>query len=181
MSILVPLVASGVTLTEVPDHIAIYFELGNCTKGCRGCHSPHLSNQQVLALTPIEGLEGIAETHSEKGADAILVMGGTTNSIPVEKLVSLLERLGRILPVCLYSGSDDAERDFAIAEHAGIQWLKTGSYKEERGGLTSPTTNQRFYECVRHYRYTRDGVYLGTHVEFIDKTYLFQDKQKGDT
>lgn len=176
MSILVPVAGTGITLTEIPGRIAFYFEIGNCTQGCPQCHSPHLSQQQTFAFYTIEDMERMAEHAAEQGADAIVLMGGTTNGIPVDDLVALLMRLSHILPVCLYSGSDDMVHDFAIAERAWIQWLKTGSYDEVRGGLTSPTTNQRFYKCDRRYHYTSEDIYTGSHVEFIDQTHLFQQK-----
>ena len=179
MSILVPLVASGITMNEIPGRIAVYFELGNCTQGCAGCHSPHLSEQQVLATTPIEELEGIAEEQMAKGANAILIMGGTTNGISKHDLVTLLRRLSCILPVCLYSGSDDEEYDKEIAKVASISWLKTGSYKEEYGGLDNPRTNQRFYEVEEYICMDRTDTYLCVRTRFHDRTYLFQDKQKG--
>ena len=180
MSILVPLIASGITMNEIPGRIAVYFELGNCTQGCPGCHSPHLTQQQVLAITPIEELEGIAETQATKGANAIVLMGGTTNGITEADLITISKRLSSILPVCLYSGRDDLEADQYIAEKAGLTWLKTGSYQEERGGLNSPITNQHFYECRPCYQYTIEGVFIGSYMELIDQTYLFQT-QKGAT
>ena len=123
-------------------------------------------------------METKAETAAEQGADAILLMGGTTNRLHESDIIQILRRLSVILPVCLYSGSDDAERDRDLAERGNATWLKTGSYKAELGGLASPTTNQRFYHI--DYRYAKDhsGVYTGTEAVFQDLTHLFQ---KGDT
>lgn len=180
MSILVPLVSSGITMNEIPGRIAVYFELGNCTQGCPGCHSPHLSEQQVLAITPLEDLESIAETQAVKGANAIVLMGGTTNGISKRDLITLLRRLSCILPVCLYSGSDDEEYDKDIARVAGISWLKTGSYQKERGGLDNPRTNQHFYEVEECLCMDKSDTYLCVRTHFHDKTYLFQT-QKGAT
>lgn len=174
MSILVPLVSSGITMNEIPGRIAVYFELGNCTQGCPECHSPHLSEQQVLAITPLEELESIAETQATKGADAILLMGGTTNGLRESDIIQVLRCLSVILPVCLYSGSDDAERDRYLAEQGNATWLKTGSYKAELGGLTSATTNQHFYRIDYHYGTDHSGVYSGTTAVFTDLTHLFQ-------
>ena len=42
MSILVPVHSVGITLNEVPDKVAFYITLGNCTQRCKGCHSPEL-------------------------------------------------------------------------------------------------------------------------------------------
>lgn len=180
MSILVPLVSSGITMNEIPGRIAVYFELGNCTQGCPGCHSPHLAVQQCLAITPIEELEDIAETQATKGANAIVLMGGTTNGISKRDLITLLQRLSCVLPVCLYSGSDDEERDKNIAHKSGTTWLKTGSYQEERGGLSSPTTNQRFYKLTDRFTVDNKGTLIQKDTIFHDITYLFQT-QKGAT
>jgi putative anaerobic ribonucleoside-triphosphate reductase activating protein len=179
MSILVPVVSTGITLNEVPDHVAFYFEIGNCTQNCPHCHSPHLTVQHTLAFTSIEDMERMAEHAAEQGATAIAVMGGTTNGISDDDLITILSTLGDILPVCLYSGSDNAAYDKGIAGHAGIRWLKTGAYHEELGGLSSPTTNQRFYRLEKRYCYNIFGQYVHSTFEFIDRTHLFQ--QKGDT
>ena len=152
MSILVPLVSSGITMNEIPGRIAVYFELGNCTQGCPGCHSPHLSEQQVLAITPLEELESIAETQATKGANAIVLMGGTTNGI----------------------SDDDAEHDKTIAQKSGVTWLKTGSYQEERGGLSSPSTNQRFYKLTDRFVADHKGNIIKKDTIFHDLTHLFQ-------
>lgn len=176
MSILVPIVSTGITFNEIPDHTAYYFEIGGCTKNCPYCHSPHLRGG-MAPNTPITTMEKKAENAATKGADAILLMGGTTNRLHESDIIQMLRRLSVILPVCLYSGSDDAERDRCLAEKGNATWLKTGSYKAKLGGLTSPTTNQRFYRI--DYRYAKDhsGVYTGTEAVFTDLTYLFQ---KGD-
>ena len=177
MPILVPVVSTGITLNEVPDHVAFYFEIGNCTQNCPHCHSPHLTVQQTLAFTSIEDMERMAERAAEQGANAIALMGGTTNGIPDEDLITILRTLSCILPVCLYSGSDDEERDKAITQKSGATWLKTGSYQEERGGLSSPTTNQRFYKLEDHFVFDNNDVLIQRDTIFHDITHLFQ---KGD-
>ena len=180
MSILVPVVSTGITLNEVPDHVALYFEIGNCTQNCPHCHSPHLTAQQTVAFTSIEDMEHMAEHAAEQGANAIVLMGGTTNGISKRDLITLLRRLSCILPVCLYSGSDDEEYDKDIARVAGISWLKTGSYQKKRGGLDNPRTNQHFYEVEECICMDKSDTYLCVRTHFHDKTYLFQT-QKGDT
>ena len=173
MSILVPVVSTGITFTEIPDHITYFIELGNCSNHCPNCHSPYLSDT-VLSPPDLADVERMAERAAERGADAIVLMGGTTNGISDDDLVTICRVLGTILPVGLYSGRDDEERDKDIARRSNLHWLKTGSYKAELGGLTSPTTNQRFYHI--DYRYAKDhsGVYIDTEAVFTDLTYLFQ-------
>lgn len=176
MPILVPVVSTGITLTEIPDRITYFIELGNCTQHCAGCHSSYLADT-VISPPDLAGVERMAERAAEQGANAIALMGGTTNGIPDEDLITILRTLSCILPVCLYSGSDDEERDKAITQKSGATWLKTGSYQEERGGLSSPTTNQRFYKLEDHFVFDNNDVLIQRDTIFHDITHLFQ---KGD-
>ena len=164
MSILIPVYSTGVTMNEVPDHLAFYIEMGNCKQKCKGCHSPHLWKTVDNPMS-IEELEVLAYDAINKGANAIVLMGGTTNGIPYPHLVRLIDKLSQIAPVCLYSGSDDYEQDMLIAITTRLTWLKTGSYQETKGGLMSTETNQKFLR--------KENVNLGYAI-FIDETYKFK-------
>ena len=168
MSILIPVYSTGVTMNEVPDHLAFYIEMGNCKKKCKGCHSPHLWNTVDNPMS-IEELEFLAYDAINKGANAIVLMGGTTNDIPYPHLVRLIDKLSQIAPVCLYSGSDDYKQDMLIAITTQLTWLKTGNYQEELGGLSSKTSNQKFYRKV-YIDYPNDVKLL----TLIDETYRFR-------
>ena len=172
MSILVPVVSTGITLNEIPDKVAFYIELGSCTQRCKGCHSKELW-EEVKEPTSLDALITKAEQAIDKGANAIVLMGGTCNRLSIENLLVILQSLSEIAPTCLYSGLDDEETNTYIAEHSGITWLKTGSYKEELGGLSSPTTNQRFYRKETDVIYDKYQ-FVGTKDYFVDCTYLFQ-------
>ena len=76
MSILVPVVSKGVTLNELPDKIAVYFEIGECVRGCKGCHSPHLQVPVPHKMT-LEEMCNYAELQIERGANSLVLMGGT--------------------------------------------------------------------------------------------------------
>ena len=172
MSILVPVVSTGITLNEVPDKIAYFIELGSCTQRCKGCHSKELW-EEVKSPTRLEDVLRGAEKAVESGANAIVLMGGTCNKMSTPDVLKVLDGLSEIAPTCLYSGLDDEKTNTYIAEHSGITWLKTGSYKEELGGLSSPTTNQRFYRKEIAVIYDNYQV-VGTKDYFVDCTYLFQ-------
>lgn len=143
MSFLMPVYDTGITLNEVPDHISFYVEFGNCQQGCRGCHSPHLCKPVANPMNMMD-IVSLAREAVEKGANAIVLMGGTTNGISIGKLKYLITWLNTLAPVCLYSGRDDYEEDLALLMHSDLTWIKTGSYQEDKGGLSSPTTNQVF-------------------------------------
>ena len=172
MSILVPVVSTGITLNEVPDKIAYFIELGSCTQRCKGCHSEELW-EEVESPTSLEDVLRGAEKAIESGANAIVLMGGTCNKMSTPDLLKVLDGLSEIAPTCLYSGLDDEETNTYIAEHSGITWLKTGSYKEELGGLSSPTTNQRFYR-KEYEQIFKNHQYADSKMVLVDETHLFQ-------
>lgn len=126
--------------------------------------------------TPLDEIETLIESAVSKGANAIVVLGGTTNGIKDADLIPILKRLGTFLPVCLYSGRDDEERDITLAKSAHCAWLKTGSYQESLGGLASPWTNQRFYALEDKYIFDKFGMYLRTETTLHDRTKTFREK-----
>lgn len=144
MSILIPVVSTGVTLNEVPGQIAFYVEIGECNKHCHGCHSPHLW-KHVQHKTSLEDLLRKILDAKEEGADAVVLMGGTTNGLTEGTLMAIIQSISCILPVALYSGSDDMAKDMKYLTKTDLTWLKTGSYKEKLGGLKDPNTNQCFF------------------------------------
>lgn len=142
MDFKIPIVGRGVTLTEIPDHIAVYFEIGGCYQNCPGCHSPHHKSEGVLSS--IDYLVNYAEDQKVKGANAVVLMGGTTSKyLNKHELAEIIQKLSAILPVGLYSG--DSRDDFFM-NNENLHWYKYGSYVESLGGLTSKDTNQRFYQ-----------------------------------
>lgn len=172
MSILVPVVSTGITLNEVPDKIAFYIELGECTQHCKGCHSSHLW-KNVQTKTPLKTLVKMTDEAMDKGAQAIVLMGGTTNGIAKDTLINIINTLSFVAPVCLYSGSDDTDLNESIALGSHLKWIKTGSYKEALGGLRSPKTNQHFYRKEWEYRIKGDEV-VGVIPFLVECTEVFQ-------
>lgn len=172
MPILIPVVSTGITMNEVPDKVAFYVELGECTQHCAGCHSPHLW-KPVEHKTTLEDLQAQADEAINKGANAIVLMGGTTNGLSMDDLIKVIDGLEAIASTCLYSGIDDMEVNRYIAEHSQLTWIKTGSYKEELGGITSPTSNQRFFRKEYEYR-IEHFMYPKVTSVLVDCTHLFR-------
>ena len=71
MSILVPVVSTGITLNEVPDRMAFFIALGACTQRCKGCHSKELW-EEVKEPTSLDVLLKEAEKAIDKCANAIV-------------------------------------------------------------------------------------------------------------
>lgn len=145
-----PIVSMGITFKELPGHVSLFLEFGRCEQNCKGCHSPHLRDK-TIPLIPmnklIEHIQNIL-TRAKGDIDSILFMGGTTNGLTLQELkeVTAHIHLETKLPIGIYSGSDVYQlNDFATFVPF-IKWVKIGSYQADKGGLDSPTTNQRLYE-----------------------------------
>lgn len=137
----------GITLSEVPGKTALIVEFANCKQKCPGCHSQHLWDPGE-SLNISEILTHIDSTLSED-INCILLMGGTTNGITLETLKKLVEAIYRRfgIPVAIYSGLPEEETRMAeMATWYGLDYLKTGDYREDRGGLEDPKSNQKFYK-----------------------------------
>ena len=136
----IPVMGKGVTLTELPNEIAVFFEIGNCKQHCEGCHSPELwTDDGAQWLTVDDLLEYIS---TQRGITAVVFMGGTTNYDidPEEFLDKIVKPISKKYPVGLYHGCID----FPYSRE-DLTWLKVGRYIECQGGLASPTTNQKMF------------------------------------
>lgn len=142
MDFKIPIVGKGVTLAELPNQIAVYFEIGGCIQNCPNCHSPYHQTQGIP--TTLHDLTLYTKDQKAKGATAALLMGGTTSQyLTKQNLKKVIDALARLLPVGLYSGAED---DAFFFTNQNLSWYKTGSYIDTLGGLTSKTTNQKFYQ-----------------------------------
>jgi anaerobic ribonucleoside-triphosphate reductase activating protein len=146
-----------IVFQEIPNEVTLVINLTNCPNQCKGCHSPHLQEDTGEELT-----ENVLSALLDKYGNAVTCvcfMGGDNSPKDVLKLATLI-RKGVInqppAKTAWYSGKptifDGAQQVF--------DYIKTGAYTENLGGLNSPTTNQRFYHI-------ENG-------EIIDKTALFQ-------
>jgi len=163
----------GITLSEIPGKTALVVEFANCQQRCPGCHSKHLwESGEDLSLSEV--MTYIDSTLQED-VNCILLMGGTTNGIPLDDLRKLVEAIYRYysIPVAIYSGLPEEETPMdEMAAWYGLDWLKTGDYREELGGLESPKSNQKLYrKDFKHL--IKDNVLK---VKFIweDETYKFR-------
>lgn len=139
-----PIVNKGITLTEIPNRISVFFEIGNCTCHCDGCHSPELwdTNYTRPNMTVQEIIDYVDEQYN-LGANAVVLMGGMNNKgFHKDLFAFLLLELSTRFQVGVYVGDDDLR----WLPRLPIKWIKSGRYEKDKGGLDSPTTNQRFYE-----------------------------------
>lgn len=145
-----------VTFREIPSEVTLCINITGCPIHCEGCHSKHLWEDTGTPLNKKE-LDMLIKTN--EGITAICLMGGDNHPIEVFEIAEYIKKTTS-LKVGWYSGKSflkDTPLEY-------FDYIKTGPYKKDLGGLDSVTTNQRFYEvhekCDTHnkllYRYLED-------------------------
>ena len=163
----------GITLSEIPGKTALIVEFANCQQRCPGCHSQYLwCPGEDLSLSEV--LTYI-DCSLNEDVNCILLMGGTTNGIPLEDLKKLVESIYKrfAIPTAIYSGLPEEEtRMSEMAAWFGLDYLKTGDYREELGGIECPRSNQKFYK--KDFRHTLKDNVLKVEFFWDDITYKFR-------
>lgn len=128
----------NVSLQEVPGEISLIFLISECPHRCKGCHSPELWTANGDDLTAENLMKEIAP-YSEY-ISCVCFFGGEWDEENLVLLLKMIRSCG--YKTCLYTGTDIVSEK--IKNH--LNYLKTGPWKEELGGLYSTTTNQRFID-----------------------------------
>lgn len=156
-----------ITFREVPNEVSLSINISNCPYHCKGCHSPHLQKNIGKELTK-KSLHDLIEKHKDE-ITCVTFLGDGGNIDEMAELIKYAWLNGYL--TCLYTGSTDKD---AILERCNgfLDFIKIGPYIEEKGGLDSPTTNQKFYEII--YETDMTG---GEWVEYEDITYKLQQSE----
>jgi len=125
---------------EIPDEITLAVNISCCPNRCPGCHSPWLWEDAGEPMT-----EDFLVELTGKYASALTCfcfMGGDAMPKEIERLARVIRRNFPDLKTAWYSGCDRIREDFDLSV---LDYIKIGSYRQELGGLKSPTTNQALY------------------------------------
>ena len=141
---------------EFPDEISLLINISNCPFHCPGCHSPELWEDIGIELT-FEELHRLISIN--KGITCVGFMGG--NLKEVNPLAEYVKNIDPLLKVGWYTGGIILEKEYPELEF--FDYIKTGPYIKELGGLNYPSTNQRFYK-IDH---------LENETKWINLTYKF--------
>lgn len=125
-----------VVLTDVPGEICLAFSIAGCNLGCKGCFWQSIQDAPTEELSDQLFAAKLNEYHGL--ISGVLFYGGEWLVEELIPKLQLAQSLG--LKTCLYTGRQIVSAE--IRRH--LDYLKTGGYREDLGGLTSPTTNQRF-------------------------------------
>lgn len=147
--------------SEFPDEISLLINISNCPFHCSGCHSPELWEDIGTELS-FEELQKLIDTN--KGITCVGFMGGTLQNIG--DLAKYIKELNPSLKVGWYIGGNIEEQDLLKDDYNYIDYVKSGPYIEEFGGLNCPSTNQKFYK-IEH---------LNNQTRWLNLTYKFWKK-----
>lgn len=127
---------------EVPGEITLGISISGCTIHCQGCHSRELWEDKGTSLT-IDELQRLLDKH--QGISCLCLLGGEHE---IDTLVELFMYAHKRVRTAWYCGLDLIPKNkLGILQY--LDFVKTGHYDQELGGLDSPDTNQRFYK-VEH-------------------------------
>lgn len=124
---------------EVPGETSLGYTITGCPVGCKGCHS--VDTWPVgsgLVLEPdyfkkrLQDYQGLIS--------CVLFLGGEWQPNALYDLLVIAKEQG--LKTCLYTGYESV----SIKLQSKLDYLKTGPWIAERGGLDNPNTNQVFTE-----------------------------------
>ena len=144
--------------SEIPQEISLGISITGCKIHCKGCHSKELWDDIGRPLT-VDRLNEILDKHD--GVTCLLLLGGEHD---ISALTELFYHAHKRVKTAWYSGLDKIPDSQQGILHY-LDYYKIGRYKQDLGGLSSKTTNQKLYK-IEH---QGNGNYWET-----DITYLLQ-------
>lgn len=131
--------AEQIVWQEVPGEVALAYTITGCPVGCKGCHS--VDSWPVGSGEPLTQERLKQQLQKYRGLiSCVLFLGGEWQPTALLKLLKQVKNEG--LETCLYTGYENV----SLALREQLTYVKTGPWIAARGGLESPTTNQRFYD-----------------------------------
>ncbi len=130
-----------IVFQEIPGEISLAIYFTGCPLHCKGCHSKELWDPQNGEPFSVELLKNLM-TRYRNGISCVLFMGGDWDLPNLNLFLSIV--CEEKIKVALYTGRE--REDLPVSVVNQLDFLKTGPWREEFGGLTSPTTNQKFFK-----------------------------------
>lgn len=165
-------VDTKVVFQEIPDETTLAINISNCPCHCKGCHSSYLAEdigKELLLGDEASGKERASSLFGliaqNKGITCVAFMGGdsdprTINELakrikwvndnvkPFVKNVLTKETKWSPIKVAWYSGRQELSPDIDLRN---FDYIKLGPYIEEKGPLSSRTTNQVMLQIDNSY------------------------------
>ena len=136
-------VDTKVVFQEIPDETTLAINISNCPCHCKGCHSSYLAED---IGTPLDEDSLVELLLNNKGITCIAFMGGDSDPEYINWLASIMRDMNDSEPgtwadvkIAWYSGRQELSPDIDLRN---FDYIKLGPYIEEKGPLSSRTTNQ---------------------------------------
>lgn len=136
-------VDTKVVFQEIPDETTLAINISNCPCHCKGCHSSYLAED---IGTPLDEDSLVELLLNNKGITCIAFMGGDSDPEYINWLASIMRDMNDGEPgnwadvkIAWYSGRQELSPDIDLRN---FDYIKLGPYIEEKGPLSSRTTNQ---------------------------------------
>ena len=151
----------SVVFQEVPNEISLAINIYGCPHHCEGCHSNYLWDSSPIEDARIlyDDIPQLLNNYKDL-ISCVCFMGGDWQVANLIQCISLIKKIDNTLKICVYSGEDTFDKISQLIPY--LDYLKIGSYNKYKGGLNSPTTNQKFFTV-------KSG-------ELIDITQMFYNK-----
>lgn len=130
---------TNIVFQEIPDEVCLVYYITGCPNRCPGCHTPKAQN-------PDDGInldfyyDVFEPLRRYDKVTCILFMGGDWEYSFENLLREIKEEFD--IKIALYSGKESVDK--YILQY--LDYVKLGCYKQELGGLTKKTTNQRLFK-----------------------------------
>lgn len=131
-----------VVFAEIPDEITLAINISGCPCHCKGCHSAYLAEDIGEPLHE-DSLKILIEKN--KGISCVVFMGGDSEPSTINKLAEFVKEMYPKIKIAWYSGRPHISLEIDISN---FDFVKVGSYEEDKGPLNKRTTNQRFYKVI---------------------------------
>jgi len=145
-----------VVTQEIPNEISLALSISGCPLQCPGCHSPFTWNPTYGKPLTTSTLEDFLLRY-EGMITCVLFYGGEWEKETLKQHLTTIREHG--LLTALYTGQNMIEDDIATL----LDFVKLGPWISARGGLNSPTTNQRLIdlrtgECLNRYFHQEEQI-----------------------
>ena len=128
---------------EIPDEITLAVNISCCPNRCPGCHSPWLWEDAGEPMTD-ELISGLIDRYSS-AITCFCFMGGDAEPFEIQRIAGFIKIRYPHLKTAWYSGKENIPENFDLST---MDFIKTGPYIAELGGLRSPKTNQILYKIT---------------------------------
>lgn len=133
-----------VAFGEVPSEVSLCIWISGCRNRCIGCHSPELRENKGTVLSD-KRLKKLIEDN--KGITCVCILGGESQPGWVLHMMRYIKEYFKTLKTAWYSGNEGIPPIISLNLH-NFDYIKLGPYIEDKGSLTSRTTNQKFFKVI---------------------------------